>query len=537
MGRSNAKNNRLWTRVGVGLMAPIVGLFTSGLGLVVPAFAAGCSAPGTDLGSVNSTIAVPSSGTYRVWSRIMAPDTTNNTYLLDIDGATCNKVGGGPVPANSWVWVDYQDGDTASLTDTNLTAGNHALKLIGNQPGVKVDRVLFVADTTCVPTGTGDNCAAVATQTPPSVAITAPNEGDTLTGATTIAITAADNSGTNGPVTVDLFINGTLKSSKNAAPYDVAWDTTTVPNGPYTIVAKATDALGNSNSATINVTVKNGDTQPPTVPSGLKASATGPKNVALSWDPSTDNVGVAGYKIVRNGSVITQVSASPTQYNDANVLPNTEYSYQVEAFDAAGNVSAPSATATTTTPQVPNPSDTPAAPVNLAATAGSSSQVNLRWDDPNTTVTVNGYDIYRATNGGTATKIATAPSTSFGDTGLEGATKYSYYVVAISSAGKPSKPSGTIAVTTPPVPAPVGIIKGTVLDRNGRKITGARLTLLINHKRYFASTNSRGEYSISGLPTGRYTLQVSARGYQPQLVVGKLNLGEVKVHNLRLRKR
>jgi acid phosphatase type 7 len=92
------------------------------------------------------------------------------------------------------------------------------------------------------------------------------------------------------------------------------------------------------------------DTEKPTAPSNLTATATG-SQVALSWTASSDNVGVAGYDVLRNGTVIATPPSN--SYTDATVSPNTTYTYVVRARDAAGNVSDPSNTATVTTPPPP----------------------------------------------------------------------------------------------------------------------------------------------------------------------------------------
>ena len=91
------------------------------------------------------------------------------------------------------------------------------------------------------------------------------------------------------------------------------------------------------------------DTEAPTVPTGLTATAVGPNQVNLSWTASRDNVSVAGYTIYRNGVLI---GTSPsTSYTDANnVLPETVYSYTVDAFDASTNRSAQSAVVSVATP-------------------------------------------------------------------------------------------------------------------------------------------------------------------------------------------
>jgi hypothetical protein len=70
--------------------------------------------------------------------------------------------------------------------------------------------------------------------------------------------------------------------------------------------------------------------------------------VNLSWTASSDNVGVAGYKIFRGGTQIA--TSSTTSYADTTVQPGTTYTYYVVAYDGAGNTSAPSSTVSATTP-------------------------------------------------------------------------------------------------------------------------------------------------------------------------------------------
>jgi chitodextrinase len=89
------------------------------------------------------------------------------------------------------------------------------------------------------------------------------------------------------------------------------------------------------------------DTQAPTVPTNLQATAISSSQINLSWTASIDNVGVTGYKVFRNGVQIA--TTSNTNYSDTGLSPLTTYSYTVSAFDAAGNVSAQSAQASATT--------------------------------------------------------------------------------------------------------------------------------------------------------------------------------------------
>jgi hypothetical protein len=93
-----------------------------------------------------------------------------------------------------------------------------------------------------------------------------------------------------------------------------------------------------------------GDTTPPSVPQNLQAGAPTASAVNLTWDASTDDTGVTGYDIFRNGSKLDTVGGAATSYQDASVAGNTPYTYTVDAFDAAGNISAKSAPASVTTP-------------------------------------------------------------------------------------------------------------------------------------------------------------------------------------------
>lgn len=78
------------------------------------------------------------------------------------------------------------------------------------------------------------------------------------------------------------------------------------------------------------------DTQAPSKPSGLSAVA-GDTSIALSWTPSTDNVAVAGYDVFRGGTKVASVT-TPTA-TISGLTPNTDYSFTVQARDAAGNTS------------------------------------------------------------------------------------------------------------------------------------------------------------------------------------------------------
>ena len=94
--------------------------------------------------------------------------------------------------------------------------------------------------------------------TPPTVAITVPAAGATVSGVTTISATAADNIGV---AAVTFFVDGLqIGAEDTTAPYDVAWNTMTVANGPRALTASARDAAGNTTtSAPVGDGLEHGD--------------------------------------------------------------------------------------------------------------------------------------------------------------------------------------------------------------------------------------------------------------------------------------
>ena len=125
-----------------------------------------------------------------------------------------------------------------------------------------------------------------------------------------------------------------------------------------------------------------GDTLPPSAPTGLTVTAVSSSQINLSWNASSDNIGVTGYKIFRNGTQISAVSG--TSYQDTGLSPSTAYSYTLAAYDAAGNASAQSASASATTQAVaPSPPTVLLSASPNTVTSGGVS--TLTWSSTNTT--------------------------------------------------------------------------------------------------------------------------------------------------------
>jgi hypothetical protein len=108
--------------------------------------------------------------------------------------------------------------------------------------------------------------------------------------------------------------------------------------------------LAATDQTTIKLTVISNDTDAPSVPAGLNATAASTSQINLSWTASTDNVAVTGYQVFRDS---TQIATSTgITYSDTGLSASTAYAYNITAFDAALNVSARSATSTATTDAV-----------------------------------------------------------------------------------------------------------------------------------------------------------------------------------------
>ena len=234
---------------------------------------------------------------------------------------------------------------------------------------------------------------------------------------------------------------------------DIAEDQMVAATGSYSATAPLSQGRWIMQLVALRAAASAPDTQPPTAPSALTATAASSTQISLNWTASTDNVGVTGYLIERcQGSgctTFTQVGTSAsTTFNDTGLTPSTSYSYQVRATDAAGNLSTYSNVASVST----QAADTqpPTAPTNFAATASSGSQINLSWTASADNVGVTGYLIERCQGSGCTTfaQIGTSASTTFNDTGLTASTTYSYRARAADAAGNFSAYSNTATATT-----------------------------------------------------------------------------------------
>jgi len=280
-----------------------------------------------------------------------------------------------------------------------------------------------------------------------------------------------NNSATSGSVTTtnanDLIVGANMVFTSNVGPgtgFTQRFNTT--PDGDL-FEDKVVTAVGAQTAtaplsgagawvmqlAAFKAAVLSGETQPPTAPSNLVATAASMTQINLTWTAATDNTAVTSYLVERCAgagcSNFAQIGTSATTtFNSTGLSAQTAYSYRVRASDAANNLGPYSNTASATTL-----SDTqaPTAPTNLTATPTSSTQINLAWSAATDNVGVTSYLIERCQGAGCSNfaQIATGSPTSFSDTGLTAQTSYSYRVRATDAANNLGPYSNTATGATP----------------------------------------------------------------------------------------
>ncbi len=249
---------------------------------------------------------------------------------------------------------------------------------------------------------------------------------NTASGATSYHLKRATTSG--GPYT-------TIASPAGTSFSDIGLSADTT----YYYVVSASNAGGESadSSETNAVTLPD----PPTAPDGLAATAISPSEIDLTWDPVT---GASGYSVKRaasSGGPYTTLATdvTVTTFSDTGLSESTAYYYVVSASNTGGE-SPDSAEASATTP-----SNIPAAPTDLVATAVSTSAIDLSWTASSG---ADSYHVKRATaSGGPYTTIASPTGTVFSDTGLSESTSYYYVVSAVNTSGESADSTEASATT------------------------------------------------------------------------------------------
>jgi chitodextrinase len=222
---------------------------------------------------------------------------------------------------------------------------------------------------------TGPKATVTAATTPCAVADTsAPTTPGNVTASTRTGTsitltwgTATDNVGVTG---YGLYKGGTRVSTTAG--------TTGIVSGltcgtSYTLGVDAYDAAGNRSQQGVVLvsTTSCSDTQAPTMPTGVTTSNLTQTGVTVKWTGSTDNVGVTGYDVYRNGSKVTTVTGLTS--DQTGLSCGTAYTFAVAARDAAGNQSAQAQTVVTTTACSTAPTPPPPTSGNVLELSGTVS--------------------------------------------------------------------------------------------------------------------------------------------------------------------
>ena len=231
--------------------------------------------------------------------------------------------------------------------------------------------------------------------------------------------------------------------------------------GPYSATATQNGTSWVMQLIAFRPDISSSDTTAPSVPSGLGATAVSTTQVNLGWAASTDNVGVTGYRVFRDGTPVATPTA--TTYQDTNLTPGTTYTYKVSAYDAAGNESAQSVSASATT-QSP-PTDTTPPVVSLTApgsgaTVTGNVPVSATASDNVGVVGVrfllDGVDL--------GAEDTTAPYSVSWSTTTATNGPHTLTARARDAAGNATTSSAVSVTVSNPTPPPTGIVAGYAFD-------------------------------------------------------------------------
>jgi chitodextrinase len=256
-----------------------------------------------------------------------------------------------------------------------------------------------------------------------------------------------------GVASYDVFRNGTKLGSTGNLSYALANLNCGIS---YSVGVDARDAAGNVSGTTTATMTTAGcpsqpppppsptpnpptsDNQPPTTPSNLALADATPSSMDLTWSPSTDNVGVAGYGVYLDGTLTQTVTG--TSYDFVGQACGTTHHLSVEAYDEADNtsprgwVAASTSPCSASNPSPPSDTSAPSTPTNPVVLSRTPTSVTVSWAASSDNVGVTGYDGY--VDGALAGKTS---ATTYTFTGLACNTNRTFSVDAYDAAGNKSQ--------------------------------------------------------------------------------------------------
>ncbi|MGE5678889.1 MAG: fibronectin type III domain-containing protein, partial [Pseudomonadota bacterium] len=245
---------------------------------------------------------------------------------------------------------------------------------------------------------------------------------------------SADNVGLKG---YELYCNDKKVASTSASFYEYKKLT---PGISYSFYVKACDKAGNYSESSNKVLVTTpADKTPPCPPADLKASSSAASEVNLAWSPSSDNVQVKGYDIIRYGIKIG--TTTKTSYLTKGLFPGKSYTFSVRAYDLSGNLSENSKSLKVDTLK---DLQAPSAPGGLKITTIDGASASLSWTAAADNGKIAGYQIYCGgiviTTSTTASRVTKIPF---------GPGQYELWVKAFDQSGNLSGSSNIVTAIIP----------------------------------------------------------------------------------------
>lgn len=269
---------------------------------------------------------------------------------------------------------------------------------------------------------------------------------------TTAKVTWSEATDNVGVVGYNVYLNETKVNDTLVTGTEYALTELTEAT-EYAVRVTAVDAAENesarSEAATFTTLKKEEpkDTEAPSVPTAVAAADITQTTAKVTWDASTDNVGVVGYNVYVNEAKVNASPVTVTEYDLTGLTEATEYTVRVTAVDAAENESARSEAVTFTTLEAEEETDTeaPTAPAEVKATEVTETTAKLTWNEATDNVGVAGYNVY--VNEAKVNEELVA-GTEFALTDLTEATEYTVRVSAVDAAGNESARSEATTFTT-----------------------------------------------------------------------------------------
>jgi chitodextrinase len=210
------------------------------------------------------------------------------------------------------------------------------------------------------------------------------------------------------------------------------------------------------------------DTIPPSAPTSVTATNVTTDSINITWNASTDNVGVAAHRVYMNEILVYTSNNLETSYYTNTVLtPGTSYSFTVYGVDGKGNVSLPSNTLSVSTRSGAD-SIAPTIPQNINSSLNNTTpRITVTWDASSDNVAVTGYQLWRSVDGSpSALYIATA-GLSYSDSAVDFGSTYEYKVRAYDATPNYSGFSSTTSKS----PFQSCFVEGTLITLSDGSVT------------------------------------------------------------------